>query len=190
MYGQLGGTAQEQLAQLFAQQQAERQRAEELYRQRVGMVGTELPYYEQAYGWRSPEEIAQAERENQEYLAQLQARLGLEQEQALKAAGLGSYYVEPKTTSGGGGGGGTDLDKLLSPSEAKTLGVPYGTTKGEAIAMVQQPTKTASVWRNIITGQTMTSATSPGPNWVEVGSVFGGSETTGGIEDLLKKYGL
>lgn len=40
------------------------------------------------------------------------------------------YQAPYKPTSGGGGAG--DLDKLLTPTEAIALGVPYGTTKGQA----------------------------------------------------------
>jgi len=44
----------------------------------------------------------------------------------------GTYEVLGGSVGGGGGGGNGDADKLLTVAEAKSLGVPYGTTRGQA----------------------------------------------------------
>lgn len=51
----------------------------------------------------------------------------------LEAAIAGKKEEEASRRSTSGGGGGSNLDELLSIAEAKSLGVPYGTTRGEAI---------------------------------------------------------
>ena len=47
---------------------------------------------------------------------------------------------------------GTGTDKLLSPSEATTLGVPYGTTQSQAQAMGIQPQKPATAAQQVTAG--------------------------------------
>lgn len=51
----------------------------------------------------------------------------------------GETFKNPKTYAPSGGGTGGDMDKLLSISEAQTLGVPYGTTVGQAVMLGKTP---------------------------------------------------
>lgn len=49
-----------------------------------------------------------------------------------KQNGYTGSFVDYQTAQAGSSGGATDFNELLSVTEAQTLGVPYGTTKGEA----------------------------------------------------------
>lgn len=59
-------------------------------------------------------------------------------EEALNIATSVGLVSAPKGTTA------SDMEKLLSPTEAQKLGVPYGTTRGEAAGMGITPTSTTS----------------------------------------------
>lgn len=50
-----------------------------------------------------------------------------------KSQGYGGTFTDYQSSKGGGGS--NNLNELLSPNDAQTLGVPYGTTRGQAASM-------------------------------------------------------